>query len=280
MFDSTKNKDSVRNLDRTIVEAERKRKKRPLTYFGLPGPQMLDVLSWKDFLGTIVAVESDWLSRHVMLTTAFDNGIDSRLQVMAGDIDELLIKGHDLNGWKPRESPFDVVNLDYVGGPLVKDRQGDSRRMQALRKLFEVQRSAKRDFLLLVTLNTRNRDEGEFNQAMDQILREARGDRFDFDGAVEAYKASRYDFKMKVYFAFNVDRLAAANGFVCSAESPVTYLGTGRVRMVHFAFRFGFVKGRVGVAKAQPIARLVNLKFREAEGGEVRSLKLPALAPD
>lgn len=271
------NKNSIRlNYDKPIIRRLSEQKNRKLVYFGLPGRNMTDVIEWKDHIGKIIAVEIDEIERHLLMVTAFQNGLDTELKVFVGDVDDLLIRGYD--GYETSlDCTFDLVNLDYYGGLIYKDLKGDSRRIEALRKLIERQRVNKQDFLLLLTFNTRNRDEKEFNKTLDQIDLELDSVGLDVSPSIEWYKDAHYDYKLKVYAIYILNRIGVANGFFLDIEMlqpPVTYLGTSRRRMVHFAIPFSYATEVIGTAPTLSSVDILNLAMLECQEGELQTYSL------
>jgi hypothetical protein len=272
-FVSTKSKDLIRGrYDKDIIKKESQRKNRQLIYFGLPGWRMLDVLGWKDYLEKIIAVERNEEYRHLLVNTAFYNGLDAQLQLLAGDIDEILIKGEDEFGTSPIEPTFDLVNLDYEGGILYKDLKGGSKRVNAIKKLFERQSIGKRDFLLLSTFNTRNRDNKEFNNTLDAINVQLASYHFDAGEIINWYKNARYDFKIKIYFPYVLGRLAGVNRFSCLFHPPVTYQGSSGIRMIHFACSFKYAERMI---EEQSLIDILKLPMFEIIGSKMIECDIP-----
>jgi len=267
------NKDSIRrNYDKTIIKRFRTHKGTQLTYFGLPGRDMSDVMEWRQHIGRILAVERDDIERHLLMVKAFETSLDKRLRVFVGDIDNLLTKGYDEYN-TPLDSAFDLINLDYYGGLVCKDLKGESKRIEALRKLFERERNAKQDFLLLLTFNTRNRDDQEFKKTLDQVELELASLRLNVSSDIEWYKEARYDYKLKVYVLYTLDKIAAANRFSFSLKTlqpPVTYLGSSNRRMVHFAIPFDYSKEVAGVGRSHSSVEILNLPMLECTEGKLQ----------
>src|SRR5438093_13624621 len=111
---------------------------RKFRYFGLPGRKILDLESWSAYLGEITAVEKNKAYISEMLATAKKLRILDRTQILEGRIEDVLIDGFDLAKVSTR-FPYDIVNLDFEGGLLMKDGAGRSRKVEGLRMLFAKQ---------------------------------------------------------------------------------------------------------------------------------------------
>lgn len=272
-FVTTPNKDLLRKkFDLNAVEDHFKKKGKELTYFGLPGPQILDILEWRKYLGTVIAVERDLYAKHFMRSKAFSMGFNqSNFQILFGDIDDIVLKGEDSDGTKLREEAFDVINLDYEGGLVYKDLVGDSKRVKAIKRLFDLQQASKRDFLLLLTVNTRNRDWGEFNKTLDQIQGEL--EEYNVENIadnIDWYKSAGYAYKIKVYLPVHLGIWASSTSFSCSEAKAVMYLGSSNRRMVHFACSFVYGEPKLG----QSLIRILSIPMYEAEGGKIEIAKM------
>jgi len=272
-FVTTPNKDLLRKkFDLDAVEDHFKKKGKRLAYFGLPGPQILDILEWRKYLGTVMAVERDLYAKHFMRSKAFSMGFNqSNFQILFGDIDDIILKGEDSDGTKLREEAFDVINLDYEGGLVYKDLVGDSKRVKAIKRLFDLQQASKRDFLLLLTVNTRNRDWGEFNKTLDQI--QGQLEEYNVENIadnIDWYKSAGYAYKIKVYLPVHLGIWASSTSFSCSEAKAVMYLGSGNRRMVHFACSFVYGEPKLG----QSLIRILSIPMYEAEGGKIEIAKM------
>src|SRR5580704_7127089 len=131
-----------------------------LAYLGLPGESLLDVISWRGFIGRWTGVQA---VGNAALDEAADNlvrnAIRQRLErgfsVVRGNIDLLMKDRSDKLKW-----PYQIVNLDYVGGFL-----GAKDRIAAIEAMFGQQVGVA--FTLFITLNLRDRDKGELAQAVE-----------------------------------------------------------------------------------------------------------------
>jgi len=272
-FVSTPNKDLIRkDFDRYIVEDQYMKKGEPLTYFGLPGPEMLDILEWAKYLRLVIAVERDPYARHFMRSKAFSKGFNpASFQILFGDIDDVILKGEDLERIKPKESAFDVINLDYEGGLMYKDLAGTSKRVKAIKKLFDLQQADKRDFVLLLTVNTRNRDWGEFDKTLEEVQDELEEYGVEnISKVIEWYKTAGYAYKIKVYLPVHLGIWARTSSFFCSDIRTVMYLGSSNRRMVHFACAFVYGKPKLGLS----LVKILYMPMYEAEKGKIQEAEM------
>lgn len=272
-FVSTPNKDLIRKeFDRHVIEDQYLRKGKPLTYFGLPGSEILDILEWSEYLGMIIAVERDLYTRHFMRSKVFLKGFDpASFQILFGEIDDIILKGEDLEGSRLQERSFDVINLDYEGGLVYKDLAGTSKRVGAIKKLFDLQEADKRDFVLLLTVNTRNRDWGEFDRTLEEVQNELEEYSVEnISNVIEWYKTAGYAYKIKVYLPVHLGIWARTSSFFCSDIRAVTYLGSSNRRMVHFACAFTYGKPKLG----QSLLKILYMPMYEAKKGKIQEAKM------
>jgi hypothetical protein len=276
-FSSSEAKDYVRSvIDRSIVKGFRDAEfpDTGLRYLGLPGPELLDLLAWREFISTATAVERG--NTDVLELNVLKNRLEGRVQVLQADIDGLIASAEErarLRWW-----PYSLVNLDYVGGLVNKTDSGQSKRVDAIRCLLEA--SPTEPFLLLLTLNLRDDDQGELDNlvAAEEEALSALG----LAGVGEVFAAHRglgHAGLLKIYVPVLVMQLARRNQVVIHA--PLLYRGTQQ--MLHFAFEFRpfeeLVAGRVTdwreTVNAINLPLLVLDRPSELEQLDLGSIELP-----
>lgn len=279
VFKTTPAKDIIRvSVDKTIIADFQKRAGCKLSYFGLPGGLMLDILCWKELLRHFAAVERDQdLIEHRLLSTAFKRNIDRELELLRGDIDEVMSKWKDVDGRVPSLRSYDVLNLDYEGGMMYKDLQGSSRRLAAIRQMIQRQANEKQDFLLLMTVNTRNRDSKEFDNALQDIQDQLSEYGIDASEVVDWYKGQGYHYKLKVYVPYVFDSIAGSSRYVVRYHPPVTYLGSSSRRMVHFVMQMEYDETRAGRLKSRSLLQVMNIPFYEIAKSRLVELPIKTL---
>ena len=161
---SSTEKNIIRShFDLPLLLRRQKSKGSKLKYFGLPGPECLDIEAWRTLLCDVVAVEMCPANVHAIRERLDLEFSEIRATVHLGDVDGVIRQnrgsvdsnqhniqrdhvGRDFessvetNVWK-----FDVVNLDYFGNLLPptqsnRSRSPDRRRSEALTQLFETTR--------------------------------------------------------------------------------------------------------------------------------------------
>lgn len=282
-FIDTKNKKAIRKFDKEIIGHFAEKKGKKLSYFGLPGPEMLDILEWKDHLQTYVAVEIDENAYSDLILTALSNGLTSGFKAIHGDIDKIILDENDVRVC----FPFDLINLDYSGGILYKDKYGESARVDAWDKLFQKQKKHKEDFLLLITLNARERAKGEMDIALDEMRDEiGKYIHMDISHAIEWYKKSEEYHKFKVYIPYLFRSKASYSKYIPKCYPPIFYRGSSDRPMTHFVFEFTYLHGRATHAPFQQSLLDIlgsecmkcvdgNIKKYEIEGAKILKECLP-----
>ncbi len=272
-FVTTANKDRIRNdIDRTLISKFYASTGRPLSYFGLAGTKLLDLINWKSYLGQCTVVErKNDIVRQLFFDEVFRfPEIEKNLQFLSGDIDQIIVEWRDSDNFGPRFSSYDLYNLDYNGGVLYKALNGDSRRVSALRELVVRQGRERRSFVLLLTVNARNNDRHELDSTIEQIRlelfqeNEIRGEKSKFPIPVS------YAEKLKMYVPYVLDGLAISHRFICAAERPITYVGHKGSRMIHFGFTFQFSTSTVGRTPMQSVRKIVDSPLLEVENGMIQ----------
>ena len=157
-YRSSSDKDFIRDwVDLPLLERLHSLRRDRLNYFGLPGAELQDVMSWKHLLGQVAAVERDEDNLRTMDETVSMQMPELRFTPHYGEIDRVILRdrglswergGEDYQPWVRISRPgsghlswyFDVVNLDYFGPFLPRGGRDARRRADAIRKLFDTER--------------------------------------------------------------------------------------------------------------------------------------------
>jgi hypothetical protein len=245
----TKNKDAVRNLQReTIVKYAPPAKLGGLRYFGLPSSALCDVEEWQDLFGEFVAVERgedgrEWELQHDLELKAFQTGLSGRITQFRGDIDLIIEKRKDLYGNRLR-FPFDVVTLDYSGGLFYRDPRGRMRRLAAIASLIRSQAEKRATFVLLISCNLDQVDQGEVQRTLGNTKTELTRYGVAAEEVVDAYlKHDRDEVRLKIYLPYFINQEAAKYHFNCETEKVIFYEGNLKTRMMAFRFHLSFDEG-------------------------------------
>lgn len=268
-FYSSPEKNTIRtHFDLPLLLRRRRRKGSKLKYFGLPGPECLDIETWRTLLCDVVAVEMCPANVHTIRDRLDLEFSEIRATVHLGDVDGVIRQnrgsvdsnqhniqrdhvGRDFessvetNVWK-----FDVVNLDYFGNllPPRRSRRGrspDRRRSEALTQLFERNRvDAWQPWVLLLTVGGGPYG-GTAVKLLSDYLEEAKEESDDrMESALDFLLLStgnkRIDTAKLVHGAvanlLSVPAVAANVDVI--PRGTVSYLGAYNQPMIHLAFEF------------------------------------------
>jgi len=283
-YATTDNKERVREEDTELIKKEFVRKKRKLSYLGMPSGEIRDILAWKDYFERCSAVEIDAKIRSQLWLNIINSGLGNKVSILFGDIEDILISGKD--GFKNQlQFPYDVVFLDCFGSILYRELK----RIKAITALIEKQRG--NHFLLLLTFNIRERN--YCSQSIDEFLRKLEKELFGYyfrdekakaaiSKVVDWYKSDKTEemYRYKLFTPYLIKTMAEDRGFNVHAYSPIFYLGFNDSPMIHFAFKL--VSGEGAPTKEvsqQTIFDIINLNLKEASKGRVfvRKQQAPAL---
>jgi hypothetical protein len=264
-----------RNWDLPILERAFSEKGRPLTYFGLPGPRILDLLDWRPVLGTATGAErlresgdhrrADLERHRRLLNNILVHGFDG-FQLLRGNVEDVICDAADADGTIPKLNDgapphrmrfkYDIVNLDFYGGVAYPSPSGEHVRVRAIRKLLERQQGT--DFLLFLTINVRDKVNRELTQYLTNT-----GTRVDSQTqqALEWYArrgTGEKDYKLKAAVSLFVHREAEGKMFSCHCYPVVSYDGND-ARMVHFAFSLKSISGNFQAFSEQKLSDIVAL---------------------
>lgn len=303
MFQDTLNKQIIRTQwDRPILQKLLHAKSDGLCYFGMPGPEIKDLLDWNDLLSYKTAVQivrsgnqktKDLETISRMHTNIAVKNI-SNVQVLRGSIEEIILKGHDIDDNPPRHSfrepsgklafRYDLMNLDFEGGAGYKIKEtanpdsSGGQRIEAVRKMLDRQQG--HSFLFFWTVNVRDTLGDEPLQYLKEVAQRVQnpGVRKVVDWTVGLNSAGFKHYQLKTWIPLFVKDEAEARRFYCHCYPPVVYEGFEHAKMVHFAFSLTYEKSReLRVASPQNEEEVARLPLVESIGSKLRipSLQCP-----
>lgn len=286
-FADTANKRVAReHWDLPILRQWSKNLGRKLTYFGLPGPRMLDLLAWSSVLERRRDAVEELPKAKAKLAqaekavaelkrTALRHELSDGLEVLRGDIGDIIIDGFDAYGSRPQMSDlqpaerarfsYDVHNLDFDGGlGFIVRSSGEAPRVDAIKKLIERQKG--HSFILMMSVNVRNTLGPHIEDYLERLNRQPAGD------LIHWYRdrgLGEVDHRLKAVIPIVVRAAAELSGFVTHCYPPITYTGHQSARLVHFCFEL-ITEDKVfaGVSRQQD-ADLLKLPMLEAAGGRI-----------
>ena len=265
---SSEDKDILREyFDLPMLRQLYQRKGEPLSYFGLPGAEALDIRAWRECIGEVGAVErkrSDLERLEQVLETRYP---EIRFKTHFGEIDKVILANRGKNrivGGEPYRPDagnhyetsvnnnvwrFDVVYLDYFGTFLPAGPGGVSKRARertsALSKLFDRDRvDAWQPWILIITVeaqlyNLAARD------TLRQYLSDTQVDASDDTRQALAFLLSNASTRLEegVRLIHGATALLVAdstkpNRVMAKPRGTVMYSGANDTPMVHMAFEF------------------------------------------
>ena len=265
-YRSSKEKDIIRqHFDLPLLEQFSLRENKvKLRYFGLPGVECLDILTWKKFICEVAAVEKNensLIALESLLDTQFP---ELRYRTHWGDVDNVILQNrgrkrvvggeikrpfvgsvyeHTINRhiWG-----FDIINLDYFGPLLPGNDQNSTRkriRLAAFHKLFDIERlDSWKSWLLLLTVEGGKYSRQDLSQLrvyLQSVLEDASTDtHMAIDHYLSGHIDSAIDSAQLIHgFAAILVSSAASNANLrVRPRGSVLYTGYNNRSMVHLAF--------------------------------------------
>ena len=293
-YANTPNKSVIRRCwDQSILERWYTKINRPLSYFGLPGPEMHDLLDWRHLLGVRTGIESPGHTKKEreqadetigrLNANIMQNGLSSGFQLLRADVEDVIIHSVDSYGTPPQLNDgrpaqvarfkYDVVNLDFDGGLGYKDKSGAAKRVEAIKKLFERQEG--HDFILLLTINIRD----TLGSEIEEYLRNLRGrDRGEGWQDILDWYLNRPDgereYKLKATVPSFIHASLEPHMFRSRCRPPIVYEGYKHARMIHFVFELERQPGNLRAFSAQDDRDLIELPLLRSEMGQLKFAKM------
>jgi hypothetical protein len=264
---------------------------RPLDYFGLSGPNLEDVIAWRNLLHRIRSVERhrqgeegkiDKKNQSQAVLCAFRNNIKN-VSIIQGNIEEVILTGIDCN---QRIIPgaclandfiyfeHTLVNLDFFGGiGYIKD--GGITRIEAIKKLFERQSST--NFIFILNINVRDGIPNEINEYLQDYMKHHED--INFSRSAQWYLEQNLGkkYKLKAIVPILIKAIAEVFNFKTTCFPPLAYTGNGNAEMVHFVFSCEYGIGKLHRFSSQTPHQLLNLPLLEVSQG---NLILPEQHPN
>lgn len=288
MFRDTDNKALIRRAwDLPLLERWHKRLGRPLSYLGMPGPEIKDLIDWSPLLGQKTAVqivrrdsdhrEGDLDTIRKMSVNALRRNLGGSFQILRAPIEDIILNGRDMDNHRPTHLEegangdfrltYDLLNFDFEGGAGykadAKRRAGTGgsggNRVDALRRVFDRQRG--HDFVLMLTVNVRDTlGEEPVSYLQEQAIRY---DHPTLHGVVvwaAGLDKGKKHVQLKTWIPIFILEEAEMRGFRCRCLPPIYYEGYEAARMVHFVFELRHEASRVfRVLSEQQIREIVQL---------------------
>jgi len=282
----TRNKEYARVLQRETIERCLRHKLGRLAYFGLPSSSLNDVKAWQDIVESFVAVErgeegKEWELQHDLQLEAFRAQLFTRIILMRGDIDSVILKGKDISN-NILHYPFDVISLDYSGGLFYKDRKGTFLRLRAISAAIAAQGKKHADFVLLISCNLSAIDQGEVKNTIENIRTDLTRYGASADQVINSYqKHQRNEVRLKLYVPYLVNQAAAKNHYYCETQQVVFYSGNQDVSMMMFRFCLKFDARTESLrSPKERLSQIINKPMIQIENGlpMETNLQLPKLA--
>ena len=285
----TRNKDTVRTLQRAAIEQCLGPKLGQLSYFGLPSSALGDAIAWQDLFQKFFAVErgvdgKEWELQHDLELEAFRAGLFGKVFLLRGDIDVIIKRKKDQFGNRV-PFPFDVISLDYSGGLFYKDKRGTLVRLQAVASLIAHQAAKRSDFVLLISCNLDQIDQGEVRRSLENVRTDLVRYGINGENVVSAYLRHELEEpRLKVYVPYFVNQEAAKNHYNCDTLQVIMYEGNLKTRMMTYRFWLSFDARTESLrSPRERLSQLFNKPFLEVVDGEQKAttLSLPKLtAPE
>jgi hypothetical protein len=264
--------------DKPIIEDWRRHRGSPLHYLGLPGPEMLDIIEWQEYIGRFSTIERLEGEQHRLFLRAHIRDVEHRLHSLYGEFDSIILTGRDSYNIAPRW-PYDLVNLDFFGGFIYQNLG----RPKALRKLIDNQSNYQRSFLLIITHDLRDGDlSGEklsFFEDLGRILDRDFGSNSSTQAFIRAYtdSATPDAARQALYMNFFLRDYGELAHFQVRSRPAIIYSGTGGSRMIHYVTEFHHKPSAHRAVSAQSLREIVNLGLRELRDGEFKPVSAPKL---
>ncbi|MBA7516836.1 hypothetical protein ES705_08885 [subsurface metagenome] len=273
-YASTRNKERVRDEDTKLIKKEFIRRRQKLSYLGMPSGEMRDILAWRKYINRFTTVEIDDKQRRELVLNVIRNNLQDRVDILFGDIEEILLKGKDQYNNRLK-FPYTIVFLDFFGSILYRG----FRRVKAIKALITKQTG--NSFLLLLTFNLRERRycKNVIMGVLKKIQKELcsyyvydEPTRKKVESIVSWYSSNTTSevYRQKLFVPYFIKTTAEECNYKVHAYSPIFYRGYNNSPMIHFAFKLlPEFESPTKTISEQTIIDIINLNQKEASRGRV-----------
>jgi len=191
----------------------------------MPSIEFLDVQAWKGSLRSVCAVEidSEILSDMHIQWNSLALGLP--IHFVSADILEFLVSTNDC---------YDLYNLDFYGGFVNPTSTGKSRCVEAIRCLIHRQSVRNQSFILVATLNVRDRGVAEYLAFIDNVPQALAGWQ-NIERCCIVHKKNQAT-RLKLCFPYLCWHLGMSYNFAVRFTEAVVYQSTAT--MIHFYTEF------------------------------------------
>jgi hypothetical protein len=277
-FINTENKKKIREIDVHYIKNEMKHHDSKLNYLGLPSEGLYDILAWNEYIEHFTAVEmgkksNPSIKQHLLVSNAINYGLSEKMTLLRGEINEIIIAGKDHLGTE-LDFPYELVNLDYGGTLLYKDRN----RIEALRRLVYCQ--DKRDFLLLLTCLNREYDKDELEETQRRIISEIISFKPEYERILIKYYSQLNSedslLRQIQHVHFLIKYLGEENRYDVNCYPAIHYVGSNDTELLHYIVKFRYQHGAsTRIISKQTLLELVSQSAFHLGETELESIENP-----
>jgi hypothetical protein len=308
-YEDTPNKQCIRReWDLPILRRWAAEFDRSLTYFGLSGPNLYDLLDWREVLARErTSVEemgtndddrqraNEAASRAVLVSEL--NHIQGGFQLLRGDIGEIIVDGVDTQGLPPQVNdngtPEGEKRRKKAARKAKKQKRGfdpsremrfrydlvnldfdgglgnTTARVEAIRRLFH--RQAEHPFVLFLTLNVRSKLRDAIDYDLSGLRTLEKGAEWERAVAYYTKRNTPVPAKLKAVVPPLIRQSASEAGLSAVAYPAIVYQGHETAVLVHFCFEIRRAAGRRVFRGISPQNEkvLVSLPLLRADEGRL-----------
>jgi len=251
----------IHDIDTPIIDkfvTDNFAEKCSLTYFGLAGANLTDLIHWGEYIKKGVVIEKYTNVYHQQIRSLFSENLHKKfsscedIAIVKHDIDDLLDINKDnslgKNSILDSFLPFTLINLDYYGSVIAASQKtGIMRRIELLKNLFEIQRSQdiRAKYLLLLTIYHAGIDEepetGD-SQLIEKIKEARYRDKYEtiVDKIIELNKRIPL---LSIAVPIFIAEAASSKHTILEVKDKIAYRDSS-YWMIHFVFQLEAKKGQ------------------------------------
>lgn len=273
-FKNTKNKEIVRTIDKKYISELYREYQRKLTYFGLPGKDILDILNWREYIGCVHAVERGKEERIGIQKRLTEFKFEKNAAIYPFELGELLrnqaLCDHLLK--------YELVNFDFEGVLVSNKKTEKSYKIKEnstgiIKNMLELQKGKfnfNEKWIFLLTFYATRNSTKELDTFIDDMIEALPNisllQNSNIDEICNYLKNQNTKQGAKMAVIIPIWLLQECGGFDIEVKEICYYYGSNNSPMIHFVFLI--------IERKRSMQNLLNIeKIKEIPLQKIKCIK-------
>jgi len=257
-YTDTPEKATIRKIDKEYLEKYINNEEfKKFRYLGLPGIEFQDLRCWSNLISDAYGCESESDVYNAMKISKVKYAFKFPLKIENIDIEQ-KIKNLDQN------SHYNLYNLDYCSG-LIYKKEFSKKKIDTLKNLFNIHSNKRKNFVLISTINMRDKGAQYFNQWLDKFYKDHFKHEKNNKISLKEHQTNQFG-RYKIYFLSHCYQFATLNNFKQKFQTVLRYR-SNKTNLIHFFQKFTYDTETIqSVISVSPLRKIANEPIFQIEG--------------